>query len=94
MLVPSNTYIATWLAVSQTGAMPVPVEPDTITRNITVEGLKKAITLRTKAIIPVHLYGLMCPMESIMDYAEIHKLSGSGGLCTSTWRNAERENGR
>lgn len=74
VLVPSNTYIATWLAVSQTGAMPVPVEPDTITRNITVEGLKKAITLRTKAIIPVHLYGLMCPMESIMDYAEIHKL--------------------
>lgn len=74
VLVPSNTYIATWLAVSQTGAVPVPVEPDTATRNITVEGIEKSMTNKTKAVIPVHLYGLPCSIEAIMDYANAHQL--------------------
>ena len=57
VIVPSNTYIATWLAVSQCGATPVPVEPDERTYNIDPARIGAAITPRTKAIIPVHLYG-------------------------------------
>jgi dTDP-4-amino-4,6-dideoxygalactose transaminase len=50
-------YIATWLAVSQCGARPVPVEPDTATYNLDPARVEFAITPRTKAILPVHLYG-------------------------------------
>jgi dTDP-4-amino-4,6-dideoxygalactose transaminase len=57
VLVPSNTFIATWLAVTQTGATPVPVEPDPATHNVTAAGIEAAITPATKAIMPVHLYG-------------------------------------
>ena len=57
VLVPSNTYIATWLAVSYCGARPVPVEPDERTYNIDPEKIEAAITKHTKGIIPVHLYG-------------------------------------
>ena len=57
VLVPSNTYIATFLAVSYVGATPVPVEPDLHTYNINPGLLEAAITPKTKAIIPVHLYG-------------------------------------
>ena len=59
VIVPSNTFIATWLAVSRTGARPVPVEPELSTFNINPEHIEEAITERTKAIIAVHLYG--CP---------------------------------
>src|SRR5512135_3625634 len=57
VIVPSNTYIATWLAVSYAGATPVPVEPDERTSNIDPNRIAQAITRRTRAIIPVHLYG-------------------------------------
>ncbi len=57
VIVPSNTFIATWLAVSRTGASPVPVEPDPRTFNIDPARIGDAITERTKAIMPVHLYG-------------------------------------
>ncbi|RZK28483.1 MAG: aminotransferase, partial [Hymenobacter sp.] len=56
VLVPSNTYIATWLAVSQVGATPVPVEPDPATSNLDPARLEAALTPRTRAILPVHLY--------------------------------------
>jgi len=74
VIVPSNTYIATWLAVSYTGATPVPVEPDLRTYNIDPLLIEKAITERTKAIIPVHLYGMPVDMRPIMDIAEKYGL--------------------
>ena len=57
VIVPSNTYIATWLAISAVGATPVPVEPDPITHVMTPAAAEAAIGLRTAAILPVHLYG-------------------------------------
>jgi dTDP-4-amino-4,6-dideoxygalactose transaminase len=65
VIVPSNTFIATWLAVTQAGATPVPVEPDPETHNITAEAVQAAITPSTKAIMPVHLYGQPADMEQI-----------------------------
>lgn len=65
VIVPSNTYIATWLAVSQCGATPVPIEPDARTYNINPELIEAAITSRTKVILPVHLYGQPADMEPI-----------------------------
>ena len=64
--VPSHTFIATWLAVTQTGATPVPVEPEPATFNITAEVVEAAITPSTKAIIPVHLYGHPVDMDGIV----------------------------
>lgn len=74
VIVPSNTFIATWLAVSRTGAVPVPVEPDIRTYNIAPEFIHAAITPRTKAIIPVHLYGQPADMDPIMALASEHGL--------------------
>ena len=74
ILVPSNTYIATWLAVSHIGATPVPVEPDILTYNIDTKLIEKAITERTRAIIPVHLYGMPADMGPIMAIAEKYNL--------------------
>lgn len=74
VLVPSNTYIATWLAVSHVGAVPVPVEPDPATSNLDPERLLAAITPRTRAIMPVHLYGQPCRMPEIMTLASRHGL--------------------
>ena len=74
VIVPSNTYIATWLAVSQTGATPVPVEPDLATYNINSEAILAAITPKTRAIIPVHLYGHPADMSEIMNIANDHGL--------------------
>lgn len=65
VIVPSNTYIATWLAVTYTGATPVPVEPDERSCNINPELIEAAITPRTKAIIAVHLYGQTANMSAI-----------------------------
>ena len=65
VIVPANTYIATWLAVSHTGAKPVPVEPDEKTYNINPTLIEQAITKKTKAIIAVHLYGQPADMDSI-----------------------------
>jgi len=74
VIVPSNTYIATWLAVSYAGATPVPIEPDPRTCNIDPQRIAAAITQRTKAIMPVHLYGQPCDMDPIMALAEKHGL--------------------
>lgn len=65
VLVPSNTFIATWLAVTQAGATPVPVEPDPVTHNVTAESLEATLTEATKAIMPVHLYGQPANMDAI-----------------------------
>lgn len=74
VIVPSNTYIATWLAVSYVGATPIPVEPDIQTFNIDPNLIEKAITQKTKAIMPVHLYGQVADMGAINMIAEKHKL--------------------
>lgn len=72
VIVPSNTYIATWLAVSQCGATPIPVEPDPATYNIDPTRIEAAITPRTKVILPVHLYGQPCDMDPILAIARKH----------------------
>ncbi len=72
VIVPSNTYIASWLGVSQTGAKPVPVEPDSRSWNLDPRRIEAAITPQTKAIMPVHLYGQACEMGSIMELAQKH----------------------
>lgn len=74
MIVPSNTYIATALAVTYVGATPVFVEPDIRTFNINPALIEEKITDKTKAIMPVHLYGLACDMDPIMDIAKEHNL--------------------
>jgi len=74
VIVPSNTYIATWLAVSGVGATPVPVEPDPATHNIDPARIKAAITSRTRAILPVHLYGQPADLDPILDAARRHGL--------------------
>lgn len=74
VLVPSNTYIATWLAVTYTGARPVPVEPVEATFNIDPAHIEAAITPRTKAVIAVHLYGQMADMAAISAVARKHGL--------------------
>ena len=74
VIVPSNTYIATWLAVSAVGARPVPVEPDVNTFNIDPARIEAAVTPRTRAILPVHLYGQCADMEPIMRLARARGL--------------------
>ncbi len=74
VIVPSNTYIATWLAVSYAGAQPVPVEPDPRNFNLDPDRIAAAITPRTRAIMPVHLYGQPADMDTIMALAEKHGL--------------------
>lgn len=74
VIVPSNTYIATWLAVSAVGAKVVPVEPDERTYNINPDLIQAAITKKTKAIIVVHLYGQACDMDPIMTIAMANNL--------------------
>jgi dTDP-4-amino-4,6-dideoxygalactose transaminase len=69
VIVPSNTYIATWLAVSSVGAVPVPVEPDFETANIDPTRIEEAITPRTRLILPVHLYGHAADMGPINEIA-------------------------
>jgi dTDP-4-amino-4,6-dideoxygalactose transaminase len=75
VLVPSNTFIATWLAVSYAGAIPVPVEPDPLTYNINAKAIEAAVTSRTRAIIPVHLYGQPADMDAINAIAKRHNLA-------------------
>ena len=74
VIVPSNTYIATWLAVSAVGAVPVPVEPDPATHNIDPARIEAAITPHSCAVIPVHLYGQPADMDPILDIARRHGL--------------------
>lgn len=75
VIVPSNTYIATWLAVSAVGARPVPVEPDPATHNINPARIAAALTDRTKVILPVHLYGQPVDLDPILTLARTHGLA-------------------
>jgi dTDP-4-amino-4,6-dideoxygalactose transaminase len=74
VIVPANTFIATWLAVSLVGARIVPVEPDDSSWNIDPKRIEEAITPRTRAIMPVHLYGVPADMDAIRDIAQRHHL--------------------
>jgi dTDP-4-amino-4,6-dideoxygalactose transaminase len=74
VIVPANTYIASWLAVSQVGATLIPVEPDEKTYNIDPSLIENVITDRTKAIMAVHLYGQPADMDAINEIAARHNL--------------------
>jgi dTDP-4-amino-4,6-dideoxygalactose transaminase len=74
VIVPSNTFIATWLAVSQVGATPVPVEPDPKTHNIDPNRVRAAITAKTAALLPTHLYGQPADLEPLIEIAREHDL--------------------
>lgn len=74
IIVPTNTFIATWLAVTAVGATIVPVEPDERTHNLSPAMLEAHITPRTRCIMPVHLYGQPADMDPIMSLAERHGL--------------------
>lgn len=75
VIVPSHTFVATWLAVSAVGARPVPAECDPRTYNLDPAAFEAAITARTVAVIPVHLYGQPADMAPISDIASRHGLS-------------------
>lgn len=74
VIVPSNTYIATWLAVTQTGAKPIPIEPSAKTYNLDPQKIEAAITSRTKVILPAHLYGQPADMDLILQIAQRHRV--------------------
>jgi len=74
VIVPANTYIATWLAISYSGALPVPVEPDPHTYNLDPTRVEAAITSRTRAILPVHLYGQTANMDPLYPLARKYNL--------------------
>jgi dTDP-4-amino-4,6-dideoxygalactose transaminase len=74
VIVPSHTFVATWLAVSCAGATPVPVEPDPETFNIAPERIRTVISPKTRAIMPVHLYGQPADMDPILIIARQHGL--------------------
>jgi dTDP-4-amino-4,6-dideoxygalactose transaminase len=75
VIVPSNTYIATWLAISAVGAVPVPVEPDPATHNIDPARIEAALTPRSRAILPVHLYGQPADLDPILALARSRGLA-------------------
>ena len=74
VLVPANTYIASILAISRAGLVPVLVEPDESTCLIAPKEIEACITEKTKAILPVHLYGQLCDMDAIIQIAQKHQL--------------------
>jgi dTDP-4-amino-4,6-dideoxygalactose transaminase len=74
VIVPAHTFIATWLAVSKTGAKIIPIEPDASTYNIDPTKLEQHLTKKTKAIIPVHLYGQACDMTAILKIAKQNEI--------------------
>tara|TARA_R110001599_G_scaffold352492_1_gene587533 strand:- start:6700 stop:7803 length:1104 start_codon:yes stop_codon:yes gene_type:complete len=74
VLVQGNTYIASVLAITENGLVPVFVEPSADSFNLNIESLKKALTGKTKVIMPVHLYGQLSPMQDICDWAEMNNL--------------------
>lgn len=74
VIVPANTYIASILAISENKLKPILLEPNINTYNLSAEMLESALTPRTKAILPVHLYGQLAPMPLIMAFADNHDL--------------------
>jgi dTDP-4-amino-4,6-dideoxygalactose transaminase len=75
VIVPANTYIATWLAVSAVGATPVPVEPVRGTWNVDAKAIEAAVTSRTRAVMPVHLYGQPADLDPVLAIAAKHGLA-------------------
>jgi dTDP-3-amino-3,4,6-trideoxy-alpha-D-glucose transaminase len=89
VIVPSNTFIATWLAVTHAGAKPVPAEPDATTHNLDPQRVADAIGPRTRAIIAVHLYGRPAPMEALRGVARrhgLHLLEDAAQAHGAAWR--------
>lgn len=74
IIVPANTYIASVLAVTENGLIPIFVEPDAASFNLDPDKIEQAITKKTKAILPVHLYGQICDMPAIRKIADKHSL--------------------
>ncbi len=74
VIVPANTYIASVLAITENDLVPILVEPDEDTFNLNISNIQSALTEKTKAILPVHLYGQISPMDEIMDLANEHQL--------------------
>ncbi len=74
VIVPANTYIASVLAITENDLVPVLVEPDEHTFNLSTSNIQSGLTEKTKAILPVHLYGQISPMDEIMDLAKEHNL--------------------
>ncbi|HCT3171467.1 TPA: DegT/DnrJ/EryC1/StrS family aminotransferase [Enterobacter asburiae] len=74
VIVPSNTYIASILAISENNLTPILVEPDVNTFNLSLENIKAAVTTKTKVILPVHLYGQISPMKEIQEYAAANNI--------------------
>ena len=74
IIVPANTFIASILAITENRLIPVLIEPDLLTYNISAQGIEDAMTMKTRAILPVHLYGQISPMPEIMTLATAHDL--------------------
>ena len=74
VIVPSHTFIATWLAVTNCGAKPIPIEPNEATYSIDETKIQEAITSKTKAIIPVHLYGQPAELDTIINIAKANNI--------------------
>lgn len=75
VIVPAHTFIATWLAVQLAGATLVPVDVDATSRNIDIAAVARALTPQTRAIVPVHLYGLPADMDPLIAFAREHKIT-------------------
>ena len=91
VIVPANTFIGTWLAVSAVGAIPVPVEPAFDTRNLDISLVPEAITARTRAILAVHLYGVPCDMDALQQIchaSQIPLLIDAAQACGAEWRDS------
>jgi dTDP-4-amino-4,6-dideoxygalactose transaminase len=98
VIVPSNTYIATWLAVSRVGATPVPAEPDPRTFNLDPSAVAAAVTSRTRAVIPVHLYGRVAdvqgiaravPRDQVLIFEDAAQAHGARGRSSGVGRQAD-----
>jgi dTDP-4-amino-4,6-dideoxygalactose transaminase len=89
VIVPSNTFIATWLAATHAGAIPVPVEPDPTTHNLDPQRVRDTIGPRTRAVVAVHLYGRPAPMDALRDITRrhgLHRLEDAAQAHGASWR--------
>ena len=98
VIVPANTFIATWLAVSYAGVRLVPVESDPQSYNLDPQKIESAITKNTRAIMPVHLYGQPADMNPIREIAGRYGLKviedrGAGAWCLLSWKEGWRVGG-
>jgi dTDP-4-amino-4,6-dideoxygalactose transaminase len=82
VVVPSHTFVATWLAVAASGATPVPAEVDPATYNVTAATVSAALTPRTRAVLPVHLYGAPCPVTGVPGVAVVQDAAQAHGVRT------------